>query len=459
MTVVTMVWVQEHVHEVRNATKAVLSYLAFKAHYDDGTAAWPAIGTIAGACGLSEKTVQRSIDQLLDLGLLEPGQQTFSAINPKTGKPVRRNYQTVVWNVICKESNLPTEPFEDRNASKVRAAMKRADKAKAKMSSPEPEGGEDDGREDKMSGFSDERQPEETKAKMSSPEPEGGEDDGREDKMSGFSDERQPEETKAKMSPLENVENKPVSSNLPKMSPLERQGGEGDGSEDKMSKNLDKMSPNNTLKYNYPSLPTGELPASGKRPGMEDGNNTTTGGDSDAATVMDHLASVRSKLSLTTTEPTKRDLSKIGNLVSRVVKAHDGDRAASLALILAVIDWLPANTFWLRRVDSARRLADNWDQIANDWTVAQIERQRERDAEAHERDRRPVAQPTPVPERHSERHVHSLVCEHVLNDMRPHEDEYDHEGSLRYGKPSEWQMACMRHADELNRLEGIETAA
>ena len=393
MTVVTMVWVQEHVHEVRNATKAVLSYLAFKAHYDDGTAAWPAIGTIAGACGLSEKTVQRSIDQLLDLGLLEPGQQTFSAINPKTGKPVRRNYQTVVWNVICKESNLPTEPFEDRNASKVRAAMKRADKAKAKMS------------------------------------------------------------------PLENVENKPVSSNLPKMSPLERQGGEGDGSEDKMSKNLDKMSPNNTLKYNYPSLPTGELPASGKRPGMEDGNTTTTGGDSDAATVMDHLASVRSKLSLTTTEPTKRDLSKIGNLVSRVVKAHDGDRAASLALILAVIDWLPANTFWLRRVDSARRLADNWDQIANDWTVAQIERQRERDAEAHERDRRSVAQPTPVPERHSERHVHSLVCEHVLNDMRPHEDEYDHEGSLRYGKPSEWQMACMRHADELNRRDGISTAA
>ena len=154
MTVVTMVWVQEHVHEVRNATKAVLSYLAFKAHYDDGTAAWPAIGTIAGACGLSEKTVQRSIDQLLDLGLLEPGQQTFSAINPKTGEPVRRNYQTIVWNVICKESNLPTEPFEDRNASKVRAAMKRADKAKAKMPSPEPEGGEDDGREDKMSGFS-----------------------------------------------------------------------------------------------------------------------------------------------------------------------------------------------------------------------------------------------------------------------------------------------------------------
>ena len=426
MTVVTMVWVQEHVHEVRNATKAVLSYLAFKARYDDGTAAWPAIGTIAGACGLSEKTVQRSIDQLLDLGLIEPGQQNFSAINPKTGEPVRRNYQTIVWNVICKESNLPTEPCEDPSASKVRAAMKRAERAKAKMS-PLNQTDQNDGESS--------------------------------DKMSGTADKKQTKRAKAKMSPLKNGGNKPILTDSDKMSPLESQDGTNDVVEDKMSEKLDKMSPNNTLKYNYPSLPTGELPASGKRPGMEDGNNTTTGGDSDAATVMDHLASVRSKLSLTTTEPTKRDLSKIGNLVSRVVKAHDGDRAASLALILAVIDWLPANTFWLRRVDSARRLADNWDQIANDWTVAQIERQRERDAEAHERDRRPVAQPTPVPERHSERHVHSLVCEHVLNDMRPHEDEYDHEGSLRYGKPSEWQMACMRHADELNRLEGIETAA
>ena len=426
MTVVTMVWVQEHVHEVRNATKAVLSYLAFKARYDDGTAAWPAIGTIAGACGLSEKTVQRSIDQLLDLGLIEPGQQNFSAINPKTGEPVRRNYQTIVWNVICKESNLPTEPCEDPSASKVRAAMKRAERAKAKMS-PLNQTDQNDG---------------ETS-----------------DKMSGTADKKQTKRAKAKMSPLKNGGNKPILTDSDKMSPLESQDGTNDVVEDKMSEKLDKMSPNNTLKYNYPSLPTGELPASGKRPGMEDGNNTTTGGDSDAATVMDHLASVRSKLSLTTTEPTKRDLSKIGNLVSRVVKAHDGDRAASLALILAVIDWLPANTFWLRRVDSARRLADNWDQIANDWTVAQIERQRERDAEAHERDRRSVAQPTPVPERHSERHVHSLVCEHVLNDMRPHEDEYDHEGSLRYGKPSEWQMACMRHADELNRRDGISTAA
>lgn len=392
MTVVTMVWVQEHVHEVRNATKAVLSYLAFKARYDDGTAAWPAIGTIAGACGLSEKTVQRSIDQLLDLGLIEPGQQNFSAINPKTGEPVRRNYQTIVWNVICKESNLPTEPCEDPSASKVRAAMKRAERAKAKMS------------------------------------------------------------------PLKNGGNKPILTDFDKMSPLETQSGKDDGNEDKMSKNLDKMSPNNTLKYNYPSLPTGELPASGKRPTGEDGKNETER-SSEAVTVMDHLTAIRSELSLTTSTPTKRDYAKIGNLVSRVAKAHDGDHAAAVALILAVIDWLPANTYWLRRIDSARRLADNWDQIANDWTVSQLENQRERDTEARTRDRKPISKPTPIPDYHSERHVHTLMCEHVLNDMKPHEAEYDHEGSLRSGHPSEWQLACMRHADELNQRDGLDKAA
>ena len=426
MTVVTMVWVQEHVHEVRNATKAVLSYLAFKARYDDGTAAWPAIGTIAGACGLSEKTVQRSIDQLLDLGLIEPGQQNFSAINPKTGEPVRRNYQTIVWNVICKESNLPTEPCEDPSASKVRAAMKRAERAKAKMS-PLNQTDQNDGESS--------------------------------DKMSGTADRKQTKRAKAKMSPLKNGGNKPILTDFDKMSPLETQSGKDDGSEDKMSENLDKMSPNNTLKYNYPSLPTGELPASGKRPTGEDGKNDETGRSSEAVTVMDHLTAIRSELSLTTSTPTKRDYAKIGNLVNRVAKAHDGDHAAAVALILAVIDWLPANTYWLRRIDSARRLADNWDQIANDWTVSQLENQRERDTEARTRDRKPISKPTPIPDYHSERHVHTLMCEHVLNGMKPHEAEYDHEGSLRSGHPSEWQLACMRHADELNQRDGLDEAA
>ncbi len=207
--------------------------------------------------------------------------------------------------------------------------------------------------------------------------------------------------------------------------------------------------------YN-PSLPTGELPASGKRPGKEDGGNGDAERSSEAVAVEDRLTSVRSGLSLTTTEPTGRDHARIANLVDRLAKAHGGDREAAVTAICAVVDWLPSNAFWLSRVDSARRLADNWDRIANDWTIVQLERRRALDTEARNRDRKQAAKPTPMPERHSDRHVHSLTCEHVLADMRPHEAEYDHEGSLRRGNPSEWQTACMRRADELNRRDGID---
>ena len=65
MTTVTMVWIQNHANEVRNANKAVLSYLAFRAHYDNGLAAWPAMGTMArtGPAGLQR---HRSRDRRTD---------------------------------------------------------------------------------------------------------------------------------------------------------------------------------------------------------------------------------------------------------------------------------------------------------------------------------------------------------------------------------------------------------
>ncbi len=52
---------------------------------------------------------------------------------------------------------------------------------------------------------------------------------------------------------------------------------------------------------------------------------------------------------------------------------------------------------------------------------------------------------TPTP-----RHKHTWNCEHVHRLMDPHEDEYDHNGSLREGNPSEWWQACQACADELN---------
>ena len=59
--------------------------------------------------------------------------------------------------------------------------------------------------------------------------------------------------------------------------------------------------------------------------------------------------------------------------------------------------------------------------------------------------------PEPVPP--TPRHKHTWNCEHVHQLMDPHEDEYDHTGSLRNGNPSEWWKACQACADELNNQE------
>lgn len=89
-----------------------------------------AMGTIANACGISVKTVQRSIDWLVENGWLEPGQQDYSGIDPVTGEPIRRDRRTVVWNVICKDSSLPSEPVteEPANRESVRSILARARK-------------------------------------------------------------------------------------------------------------------------------------------------------------------------------------------------------------------------------------------------------------------------------------------------------------------------------------------
>lgn len=50
-------------------------------------------------------------------------------------------------------------------------------------------------------------------------------------------------------------------------------------------------------------------------------------------------------------------------------------------------------------------------------------------------------------------HKHTWNCEHVHRLMDPHEDEYDHTGSLRDGHPSEWWQACQACADELNNQQ------
>ena len=226
----------------------------------------------------------------------------------------------------------------------------------------------------------------------------------------------------------------------------------------------------NVLKHpktTNPSLPTGELPASGKRQpdGKDQTRTDTTGQQSpamdDARDVLDHLGLMRSKLGLSTPASNKTDQRAVCKLIVQTTEANKGDRARALMLILAVVDWMASNTFWLRRVLTGRQLHANWDKIANDYAVSLIEHQRDLDAAAREQDkpRRAgrVLPPARVPDPYvAPRHVHTFCCEHVLADMKTHEDDYDHEGSVRYGQPSAWQRACMEHADELNRRDGID---
>lgn len=362
MTTVTMVWIQNHANEVRNANKAVLSYLAFKAHYDNGLAAWPAMGTIANACGISVKTVQRSIDWLVENGWLEPGQQDYSGIDPVTGEPIRRDRRTVVWNVICKDSSLPSEPVteEPANRESVRSILARARKIKDKMS------------------------------------------------------------------PRKNVEIPTKNQTLDKMSPRDGTAEEPTGGVDKMSEKTDKMSPNIHGYTNNPSTPTGYLPASGESsPADEDDSKArTTDVETEPAApmpdpgepdlpgeVLDALDQMRSRLGLPVEQSTGRDRRHAGRLVERVAEANHGDAVAAMALILAVIDWMPSHPFWLRRVTNGRSLDAKWTAAATDYAVDQIESARGHDAEAHDRDKpaRPSkATPTPrayTPEPHPNRLV------------------------------------------------------
>lgn len=409
-------------HVGNASAKAVLVYLADRAD-DDGTAAYPKIATIVNVTELSERTVRAALKTLQERGFIRRGDQRYARLG-RGGRNRLPQYCQIVWDLAV-ESDPSTLTWIKETHTAEQDPMTMSGTVDPAASTIMENGESKDILSENV----------ETKPIPSTANPAGLET-----------------EPKPALQIPQGQHCKSRTSGSANAAPLALQISQGCIYKDKTLHVNPPCKPN-------PSLPTGELPASGKRPAEKDGNDMA-GTDSEAATVMEHLTSVRSRLMLTTAEPTKRDRAKIGNLVGRIAKAHDDDHAAAVALILAAIDWLPSNTYWLGRIDSARRLADNWDGIANDWTISHIERQRASDSEARDRDRKtkPVRN-SRVPSRYEERHVHTLVCEHVLADMRPHEDEYDHEGSLRYGHPSEWQTACMEHADELNQRDGIEVAA
>lgn len=86
---------------VKPAMGAVLAYLAFRAYYEDGRCAWPAVDTIAAATFLSRRTVIRALGQLVELGYVrENPNQEWNRMDPETGEWKRKGRRTVVYDVL-----------------------------------------------------------------------------------------------------------------------------------------------------------------------------------------------------------------------------------------------------------------------------------------------------------------------------------------------------------------------
>ncbi|MBT1160942.1 helix-turn-helix domain-containing protein [Bifidobacterium sp. SO1] len=399
MTTYTMVWVQKHVHDVRNSTKTVLAYLAFRAHFDDGTASWPSIATIAADCGIDERTVQRAIKELVDKGYLELGQQGFSAFNPKTGKQVRADRRSVVWNVILKDSGIEAEDVEETSERGIMSCVRHARKAAARRAAAAETTLDTAG------------------SNGSEPLP---------DKMSPREDARSGQ----------NVTPCPISNDV-----------DNSGVSDILSKKPDKMSPNNTSNIHNPSAPTGHLPASGATP-IEDGipQPCATAIDSDglaadpgsdagadvlvewvessddfdafdtaavdtdavADRVLSSLESLRRHEGLTTRPANAADRRAVAALDRRL--ASEGVPSPE-SLMLDVLAYATLHDWHAKHVDSGRRFARTFDSLRNDMAVddRSAGRRRARDGKATDIQSQspaaPPSRPTPVPPDHRPRTV------------------------------------------------------
>lgn len=298
---------------VTPAAGAVLTYLAYRAHYEDGRCAWPSVETIAECCFVSVKTVQRSIALLIELGYVrENPNQQWNQLNPETGEWKRKGYRTVVYDVLTEHMTTVRTPREER--ARDRAAMSEV------VAGPEDDGGVG-----------------QNVAPAGSLEIQGNHDADR-------------------MSPLMDGSGQNV-----------RESGQ----------NVALLTSDKQL----PPTPTGCPPASGESPEREDGRSgEDTGRDSgvalaadaggDARRVCAHLADARRAVGLTCPDATGRDLAAVARLLERVRAAGVAD---PVARVCSAVDWAIAagGGYWRRRLRSGRRLADGWDELVDDMTLAQ----------------------------------------------------------------------------------------
>lgn len=299
---------------VTPAAGAVLTYLAYRAHYEDGRCAWPSVETIAECCFISVKTVQRSIALLIELGYVrENPNQQWNQLNPETGEWKRKGYRTVVYDVLTERMTTVRTPREER--ARDRAAMSEV------AAGPEGAGGVG-----------------QNVAPDGSLEIQGNHDADR-------------------MSPLMDGSGQNV-----------RESGQ----------NVALLTSDKQLPPTPTGCPpaSGESPKqeddrSGEDTGREPGAAPAADAGGDARRVCAHLAGARRAAGLTCPDATGRDLAAVARLLERV---RAGGSADPVARVCSAVDWAmgaAGGGYWRRRLRSGRRLADGWDELVDDMTLTQ----------------------------------------------------------------------------------------
>ncbi len=304
----------ERVYRLRDgrvtpAMGAVLTYLAFRAYYEDGRCAWPSRDTIAAATFLSRRTVIRALGQLIDLGYVrENPNQQWNQMDPETGEWKRKGYRTVVYDVLVERF----EHVEDVSAERVRDEL------------------------------------------------ESGAGQGCQN-----------------VTPDETVGNTPIREGCQNVTPESDASDRGDIVTGQGCHNVTQPTNNQQL----PPTPTGYPPASGESPEQGDGRSgedtgrgpgvaPTSDAGGDARRVCAHLAGVRRAAGLTCPDATGRDLAAVARLLERLRAAGVAD---PVARVCSAVDWAmgaAGGGYWRRRLRSGRRLADGWDELVDDMTLA-----------------------------------------------------------------------------------------
>ncbi|WP_253611001.1 helix-turn-helix domain-containing protein [Bifidobacterium pseudolongum] len=304
----------ERVYRLRDgrvtpAMGAVLTYLAFRAYYEDGRCAWPSRDTIAAATFLSRRTVIRALGQLIDLGYVrENPNQQWNQMDPETGEWKRKGYRTVVYDVLVERF----EHVEDVSAERVRDELETAAGQGCQNVTPD-----------------------------------------------------------------ETVGNTPIREGCQNVTPGSDASDRGDIVTGQGCHNVTQPTNNQQL----PPTPTGYPPASGESPEQGDGRSgedtgrgpgvaPTSDAGGDARRVCAHLAGVRRAAGLTCPDATGRDLAAVARLLERLRAAGVAD---PVARVCSAVDWAmgaAGGGYWRRRLRSGRRLADGWDELVDDMTLA-----------------------------------------------------------------------------------------